>query len=121
MRCHAALALTCILWAIPATLSDAQSPAQDALAPPLDSVSVAQSVPTAAQASTLTTRSTLVLVPALVRNKAHALVFTLKADDFALTDDGVPQKLKLEQDTGGEPLALVVDIEGGGAGVDGLD
>ena len=121
MRCHAALALTCILWAIPATLSDAQSPAQDALAPPLDSVSVAQSVPTAAQASTLTTRSTLVLVPALVRNKAHALVFTLKADDFALTDDGVPQKLKLEQDTGGEPLALVVDIEGGGAGVDELD
>jgi VWFA-related protein len=121
MRCHAALALTCILWAIPATLSDAQSPAQDALAPPLDSVSVAQSVPTAAQASTLTTRSTLVLVPALVRNKAHALVFTLKADDFALTDDGVPQKLKLEQDAGGEPLALVVDIEGGGAGVDELD
>ena len=63
----------------------------------------------------------MVLVPALVRNKAHALVFTLKADDFALTDDGVPQKLKLEQDAGGEPLALVVDIEGGGAGVDELD
>ena len=38
-----------------------------------------------------------------------------------LTDDGVPQKLMLEQDTGGEPLALVVDIEGGGAGVDELD
>jgi VWFA-related protein len=38
-----------------------------------------------------------------------------------LTDDGVPQKLTLEQDTGGEPLALVVDIEGGGAGVDELD
>jgi VWFA-related protein len=55
-------------------------------------------------------------VPALVRNKAGELVFTLKADDFVLTDDGVPQKLRLEQDTDGEPLALVVDIEGGGAG-----
>jgi VWFA-related protein len=70
---------------------------------------------------TLNANSTLVLVPALVRNKAGDLVFTLKADDFILTDDGVPQKLTLEQDTGGEPLALVVDIEGGGAGARELD
>jgi VWFA-related protein len=58
-----------------------------------------------------------VLVPALVRNKAGELVFTLKPEDFVLTDDGIPQKLTLEQDTGGEPLALVIDIEGGGAAV----
>jgi VWFA-related protein len=67
---------------------------------------------------TLSTRSTLVMVPALVRNKANQLIFTLKADDFVLTDDGVPQKLRLEEDTGGEPLALVVVLEGGGAAVD---
>ena len=30
-----------------------------------------------------------------------------------LTDDGIPQKLTLEQDTGSEPLALVVLIEAG--------
>jgi VWFA-related protein len=65
---------------------------------------------------TLTTQSTLVLVPALVRNKAGDLVYTLTADDFTLTDDGVPQRLTLEQDTGGEPLALVVVLEIGGAG-----
>jgi VWFA-related protein len=70
---------------------------------------------------TLSANSTLVLVPALVRNKAGELVYTLTADDFTLTDDGVPQKLRLEQDTGGEPLALVVDIEGGGAGARELD
>jgi VWFA-related protein len=64
---------------------------------------------------TLTTRSTLVLVPALVRNKSGNLVFTLNADNFTLTDNGVPQKLKLE-DTTTEPLALVVVIEIGGAG-----
>jgi len=58
------------------------------------------------------------MVPALVRNKAHQLIFTLKADDFVLTDDGIPQKLRLEEDTGGEPLALVVVLEGGGAAVD---
>jgi len=38
-----------------------------------------------------------------------------------LTDDGVPQKLTLEQDTGGEPLALVVDLEGGGTGAHELE
>ena len=114
MRRQAALALTCILWAIPwatqATLGLAQGPARAALAPP--------PVASATQASTLTARSTLVLVPALVRNKARQLVFTLKADDFVLTDDGVPQKLTLEQDTGGEPLALAVVLEGGGAGAE---
>lgn len=66
--------------------------------------------------STLSTHSTLVLVPALVRNKEGELVYTLNANDFTLTDDGIPQKLTLEQDTGGEPLALVVVLEIGGAG-----
>ena len=64
----------------------------------------------------LSTYSTLVQVPALVRSKDGKLVFTLTADDFKLTDDGVLQKLILEEDTGGEPLALVVVIETGGAG-----
>jgi len=65
---------------------------------------------------TLSAHSTLVLVPTLVRNKTGELVYTLNANDFTLTDDGVPQKLTLEQDTGGEPLALVVVLEIGGAG-----
>ena len=112
MRRHAALALTCILWTLLATPGLAQTPATDAAATP-------DSPPT--QVSTLSARSTLVLVPALVRNKAGQLVYTLKADDFVLTDDGVPQKLTLEQDTGGEPLALVIDLEGGGAGANQLE
>jgi len=82
---------------------------------PLLSLSQAQT-PAPAQQSTLSTRSTLVLVPALVRNKAGELVYTLSAENFTLTDDGIPQKLILEQDTGGEPLALVVVLEIGGAG-----
>src|SRR5258707_426969 len=81
------------------------------------SLSSAKSVaPETPQTSLLSTRSTLVLAPALVRTKAGDLVFTLTANDFVLTDDGIPQKLTLEQDTGGEPLALVVVIEIGGAG-----
>jgi VWFA-related protein len=81
----------------------------------------AQTPPPASPTPTISSQSTLVLVPALVREKKSGqLVFTLKADDFVLTDDGIPQKLHLEEDTGGEPLALVVDIEGGGAGAEQL-
>lgn len=43
-------------------------------------------------------------------------MFTRSADDFLLIDDGVPQKLTLQHETGGEPLALVIVIEVGGGG-----
>ncbi len=70
----------------------------------------------AQQSPAITTQSSVVLVPALVRDGNGKLVYTLKADDFALTDDGAPQKLTLEPDSGGEPLALAVVVEVGGAG-----
>ena len=66
--------------------------------------------------TTLKVRSSLVLVPALIKTKRGELVFSLTADDFVLTDDGVPQPLRLEQDTDRQPLALVVIAQTGGAG-----
>ena len=96
MTAPRALALACVLLATHPPLTRAQRSAE----------------PTT---PTLSANSTLVLVPALVRNKSGDLVFTLNADDFTLTDDGVRQKLILEQDTGGEPLALVVLIEANSA------
>ncbi len=63
--------------------------------------------------TTITVQTSLVLVPALVKSKSGELVFSLTADDFVLTDDGVPQTLRLEADTDRQPLALV---ETGGAG-----
>jgi VWFA-related protein len=68
------------------------------------------------QGSIFTSQTTIVVVPALVRTKAGELVYTLKADDFHLTDDGVRQKLTLEKESGNEPLALVVVVQVGGAG-----
>ncbi len=68
------------------------------------------------QGYSITARSTLVLVPALVKTKSGQLVYSLKADDFLLTDDGVPQPLHLEEDNGGQPLAMVICVEVGGAG-----
>jgi VWFA-related protein len=65
---------------------------------------------------TLSVRSTLVEVPALVKTKAGEVVFELTADDFVLTDDGVPQHLMLDPDTDWQPLALAICVETGGAG-----
>jgi VWFA-related protein len=69
----------------------------------------------------LRTQSTVVLVPALVRDGKGELVFSLTADDFRLTDDGIEQPLRLDEDTGSEPLALVVAVETGGAGREKVD
>ncbi len=68
------------------------------------------------QAPTLTTRSNLVLVPVLVKNKAGKPVFSLTADDFILTDNGVPQPVRLEADTDSQPLALAIIVQTGGHG-----
>jgi VWFA-related protein len=84
--------------------------AQDAPATPT-SAGEQQSNPT-----TLTVRSTLVEVPVLVKTKGGQVVFELTADDFVVTDDGVPQQLRIEEDTDGRPLALAVVVETGGAG-----
>jgi len=64
----------------------------------------------------LTVRTTLVQVPALVKTKGGQVMLKLTADDFSLTDDGVPQALTLDQGTDLEPLALAIVVETGGAG-----
>ena len=74
-----------------------------------------QSVPEPSQSPTPTLRlgTSLVVVPAMVRTKAGEPVFTLEAHDFVVTDDGVEQKVRLEEDTGTQPLALVLVVEAG--------
>jgi hypothetical protein len=101
---------------LPATLvlAAATAPAQTGAPPP------AATAPQEQQPFTLTASSTLVLVPALVKTKSGQLVYTLKANDFVLTDDGVPQPLHLEEDTGSQPLALVICVQTGGAGAEHL-
>ena len=77
--------------------------------------------PAAAPNPVISSRSNLVLVPALVRTKSGDLVFTLAAKDFTITDDGVEEKVGLEENTDGEPLALVIAVETGGGGARQLD
>jgi VWFA-related protein len=64
--------------------------------------------------TTLRTGTSLVVVPALVQTSDRELVYSLTAADFVLTDNGVPQKVTLEQDTT-RPLSLVVLMQTGGA------
>lgn len=65
---------------------------------------------------TLASRSNLVLVPVLVKSKAAKVVFSLTAEDFILTDNGVPQAVRIEDGALGQPLALAVLVQTGGQG-----
>ena len=71
--------------------------------------------------TTLSSSTTIVLVPALVTNKQGEPIYTLTAQDFTVTDDGIPQKLTLEENSDSEPLAMVVAIQTGGAAANRLD
>jgi VWFA-related protein len=93
-----------------------------ALAPvALAQTSTLSAAPVTSSNPVLSARSNLVLVPALVRTKSGELVFTLTAKDFTIRDDGVEEKVALEENTDNEPLALVIAVETGGAGARQLD
>src|SRR5258708_38472239 len=64
--------------------------------------------------TTLHTTTRLVVVPTLVQMAGKEPVFSLTAEDFVLTDNGVPQKITLEEETK-RPLSLVVLLQTGGA------
>jgi VWFA-related protein len=66
--------------------------------------------------SAITVRSNLVLVPVLVKKKSGEPVLSLTGDDFILTDNGVPQLVRLELDTDSQPLALAVIVQTGRQG-----
>jgi VWFA-related protein len=72
------------------------------------------------QTPEISVRSNLVLVPALVKTKMGKPVFSLRAGDFILTDDGVPQPLRMEEGTLSQPLALAVIVQTGGLGAEHL-
>ena len=63
--------------------------------------------------TTLHTTTTLVVVPTLVQTAGKETAFSLTEEDFILTDNGVPQKVTLEEETK-RPLSLVVLMQTGG-------
>lgn len=70
-----------------------------------------------AQEITLRTRTSLVLVPTLVEAKDGEPIFNLTANDFVVTDNGVPQKIRLDEDTDRSALSMVVLVQTGRSAV----
>jgi VWFA-related protein len=79
--------------------------------PPLPLPSAHVDVPT------LRVRANEVLVPTLVEKRGGGVVYGLKPDDFVLEDNGVPQKIRVQEEMDTAPVSLVVAVEEGGAGV----
>jgi VWFA-related protein len=58
-----------------------------------------------------------VLVPTLVEKRDGDILYGLKPDDFILEDNGVPQKIRVQEEMDTAPVSLVVAVEEGGASV----
>jgi VWFA-related protein len=66
-----------------------------------------------AQEPTLRSRSNLVLVPTLVKDRQGAIVYGLPPSDFIVEDDGVEVPSRLDETPEGQPISLVVAIQKG--------
>lgn len=58
-----------------------------------------------------------VLVPTLVEKHNGDVIYGLRQKDFILEDNGVPQKIRVQEEMDTAPVALVVAVEMGGASV----
>jgi len=56
-----------------------------------------------------------VLVPTLVEKHDGEVIYGLKPADFILEDNGVPQKIRVQEEMDTAPVSLVVAVEEGGA------
>jgi VWFA-related protein len=98
--------LTCVAFLATAILASAQQlpPAE----PPVPMPSVQSEAPT------LRVNANEVLVPTLVEKRDGGVVYGLKPDDFVLEDNGVPQKIRVQEEMDTAPVSLVVAVEEGG-------
>jgi VWFA-related protein len=68
-------------------------------------------------APTLRVTANEVLVPTLVEKAGGGIVYGLKPEDFVLEDNGVPQKIRVQEEMDTAPVSLVVAVEEGGVSV----
>jgi len=66
-----------------------------------------------AQEPTFQSQSSVVIVPALVRDVTGHAIYGLQAADFVIEDDGVEQAVQLDEPAKAEPLSLLVAIQTG--------
>ncbi|QNI32757.1 VWA domain-containing protein [Alloacidobacterium dinghuense] len=63
------------------------------------------------QPYTLRTQSNVVLVPTTVQTKHGELIYELKPEQFVVEDNGVPQTIRVDEDTGSLGLTMVVLVQ----------
>ncbi len=102
----AGIAVAALLWPLAA------------LAQNLPPVTPPEPMPsTQGPAPTIRVTTTEVLVPTLVQKKDGEILYGLKQGDFILDDNGIPQKIRVQEEMDTAPVALVVAVEEGGASV----
>ena len=67
--------------------------------------------------TTLRVTANEVLVPTLVEKRGGDVIYGLKPRDFILEDNGVAQKIRVQEEMDTAPVALVVAVEQGGVSV----
>lgn len=78
-------------------------PAQTTLTPPSAEASQAP--------YTLRTESNVVLIPTTVQTKHGEVIYGLKANQFVVEDNGIPQTIRLDEDTDALGLSLAVVVQ----------
>jgi VWFA-related protein len=63
------------------------------------------------QSYTLKTQSNVVLVPTTVQTKHGEMIYELKPEQFVVEDNGVPQTVRVDEDTDSLGLSLVVVVQ----------
>lgn len=91
--------------------------AQQVPLPNLPPIEPPKPMPSAEPQATLRVTTTEVLVPTLVEKPNGEIIYGLKGKDFILEDNGVPQKIRVQEEMDTAPVALVVAVELGGASV----
>jgi VWFA-related protein len=65
-------------------------------------------------APTLKVNTSIVLVPTLVEKKDGSVLYGLSQKDFLVEDNGVPQKVHVDDDLDSQPVSIIVVVEKGG-------
>jgi VWFA-related protein len=63
------------------------------------------------QSYTLKTQSNVVLIPTTVQTKHGEMIYELKPEQFVVEDNGVPQTVRVDEDTDSLGLSLVVVVQ----------
>ncbi len=106
--------LCSIRFAVPALMSATLVAAAQQLPP----VEPPQPMPVPhSDAPTLRVTANEVLVPTLVEKRGGGVVYGLKPSDFVLEDNGVAQKIRVQEEMDTAPVSLVVAVEEGGVSV----